>query len=64
MTRTPRFQPGWATPIVVDYGAPSLLLRFLGLFRDKEACRMREIGNCPGLDHCHDCAWSDLKKPR
>lgn len=61
MTRPIRIQPGWSTPIVVDYQAPSLLMRFLGMLREKARCPMRSQGKCPGLEHCHDCAWSDLR---
>jgi hypothetical protein len=53
-----RYQPGWSTPIVVDYDKPSLFARFLGLAREQTRCLARRQGRCPGLDHCHDCSWS------
>jgi hypothetical protein len=53
-----RFQPGWSTPIVVDYRKPSFLAWLLGLAAERRACPARRQGQCPGLDQCHDCAWS------
>lgn len=49
------FQPGWAMPIVVEHRA-SFFEWFLGLA--PKACLARRQGRCPGLDQCHDCAWS------
>ena len=52
-----RFQPGWATPVVVDYRKPGVidwLLRRLS----EPACRAEQQGRCPGKNLCHDCAWS------
>jgi len=53
-----RYQPGWATPIAVDYGKSSFLAWFLGHAREQTHCLARRQGKCPGLDHCHDCSWS------
>ena len=53
-----RYQPGWATPIVLDYDKPSFIAWFLGLVREQPHCLARRQGKCPGLDHCHDCSWS------
>jgi hypothetical protein len=53
-----RFQPGWSTPIAVDYSKPSFLAWLLGFAEESDSCRARRQGNCPGLDQCHDCAWS------
>jgi hypothetical protein len=53
-----RYQPGWATPIVVDYDKPSFLAWLLGFAREQPHCLARRQGKCPGLDHCHDCSWS------
>lgn len=53
-----RFQPGWATPVVVDYRKPTLFAWFLGLFRGEARCLAEKQGRCPGRDQCHDCAWS------
>ena len=57
-----RYQPGWATPIAVDYGKLSFLAWFLGIGREREYCQARRQGRCPGLDHCHDCAWSSQRE--
>jgi len=62
MSQKLRFQPGWSTPIVVDYGKPSFLAWLLGLTGESKACLARRQGNCPGLDQCHDCAWSTGKR--
>ena len=59
MTKAPKFQPGWCTPLVIDYRKPSFLSWLLGFKGEREHCTMRRQGKCPGLDHCHDCAWSD-----
>ena len=53
-----RYQPGWATPIAVDYSKPSFLAWLLGFAGEREYCRARTQGRCPGLDQCHDCSWS------
>jgi hypothetical protein len=58
MLKTTRFQPGWATPIEIDHGNPSFLARFLRIGRETLRCKARKQGKCPGLDQCHDCAWS------
>lgn len=57
-----RFQPGWATPVAIDYSKPSLLARLLRLRGTRKDCRARTQGNCPGLDQCHDCAWSSSRE--
>lgn len=56
-----RFQPGWATPVVVDYGKPSFLAWLLGWNDGHKECLARRQGKCPGLDQCHDCAWSGAR---
>lgn len=53
-----RFQPGWSTPIVVDYRKPSFVAWLLGWADQRKSCLARRQGKCPGLDQCHDCAWS------
>jgi hypothetical protein len=53
-----QFQPGWATPVRIDYRNPSFFARFLGFADQSGHCRARAQGKCPGLDQCHDCAWS------
>ncbi len=53
-----RFQPGWDTPLVVEHRNRSFLAWLLGIRSPRGECRMRIQGNCPGLDQCHDCAWS------
>ena len=53
-----RFQPGWATPVVVDHRKPTLLAWFLGLFRKDPTCLAHRQGRCPGPNLCHDCEWS------
>ncbi|HEV2431663.1 MAG TPA: hypothetical protein VGT43_09150 [Burkholderiales bacterium] len=62
MPRTVRFQPGWSTPIAVDYRQPSFIAWLLGFAEEREFCSARRQGNCPGLDHCHDCTWSPQHK--
>jgi hypothetical protein len=53
-----RFQPGWATPVVVDHGKPTFLAWFLGMFRKDPKCLAHRQGRCPGPNQCHDCTWS------
>ena len=53
-----RFQPGWATPLVVDYRKPSFVAWFLGSVGPKPECLALRQGRCPGRNQCHDCAWS------
>lgn len=53
-----RFQPGWATPIVVDYRNPGFISWLLRLATDKPVCLAKRQDRCPGPDQCHDCAWS------
>lgn len=60
--KTLSFRPGWETPILVDYSKPSFLSWLLGFRGERQHCVMRRQGKCPGLDHCHDCAWSSLEK--
>ena len=52
-----RFQPGWAMPIAVRH-SPSFLAWFLKFRGERAQCYARRQGRCPGLDQCHDCAWS------
>ena len=52
------FQPGWATPVIVDFKNLSVVAWLLGLMNGESACLARRQGNCPGRDQCHDCAWS------
>ena len=52
-----RPQPGWATPLVVDYRKPGLIARLLRLFKN-DSCLREQQGLCPGRNQCHDCAWS------
>jgi hypothetical protein len=48
---------GWATPTplgsALAYFAAALKHRV-----ERHDCTARRQGRCPGLDHCHDCAWS------
>ena len=53
-----RFQPGWATPQVVDYTKPGFIAWLLRRFTDPPTCRAEQQGRCPGKNLCHDCAWS------
>jgi hypothetical protein len=53
-----RFQPGWATPLVVDYRKPAFIAWLLRLAGDSSACLAQRQGRCPGRNPCHDCAWS------
>jgi hypothetical protein len=54
------FQPGWATPIIVRY-EPSFFATFFRLSGERDRCKARRQGKCPGLDHCHDCTWSSQR---
>lgn len=56
--KQPPFQPGWATPLVVDYCNPSFISWLLGFAGERGGCLARRQGRCPGLDQCHDCTWS------
>jgi hypothetical protein len=60
MTHSERreFQPGWATPVIVDFKNLSLVASLLGLLKGDASCAARRQGKCPGRDQCHDCAWS------
>lgn len=53
-----RFQPGWATPMVVDYTKPGFITWLLRRMTDAPGCLAERQGRCPGKDQCHDCAWS------
>ena len=53
-----RFQPGWATPVVVDYRKTGFIAWLLRRFTDEPGCLAERQGRCPGKDQCHDCAWS------
>jgi hypothetical protein len=53
----PRFQPGWAMPVAVQHSA-AFLAWFLKVPDARADCNARRQGRCPGLDQCHDCAWS------
>lgn len=53
-----RFQPGWDTPLVVDYQKPGLVARLLRLVKGDFRCLRELQGRCPGRNQCHDCAWS------
>ncbi len=54
-----RFQPGWATPLVVaDYRKPGLIARLLRLATGDSRCLTEQQGRCPDRNQCHDCAWS------
>ncbi|MEO5694766.1 MAG: hypothetical protein ABIQ72_16660 [Usitatibacter sp.] len=50
------FQPGWATPVVVDYRKPLTWLS--SLFGKSPRCLAEQQGRCPGPNQCHDCNWS------
>jgi len=52
------FQPGWATPVVVDHSKPAFFAWFLRLTGSDRKCLARWQGHCPGPNQCHDCAWS------
>ena len=52
-----RFQPGWSTPVVVRHTS-SFIAWFLKFPSERRSCNARHQGKCPGLDQCHDCAWS------
>jgi hypothetical protein len=56
-----RFQPGWATPIVVRH-EPSFFATFLRFAGESKRCNARKQGKCPGLDQCHDCSWSAQRR--
>lgn len=56
------FQPGWSTPITVDYRKPSFIAWLLGIAHEREFCRARRQGRCPGLEHCPDCTWSQQRR--
>jgi hypothetical protein len=53
-----RFQPGWATPLVVDYRKPGLITRLLRLVRADSTCLRDRQGRCAERKDCHDCAWA------
>jgi hypothetical protein len=58
-----RFQPGWATPIAVDYSKPSFIAWLLGVPTEKgKDCLALRQGRCPGPNLCHDCAWSSSRR--
>lgn len=57
-----RFQPGWATPIVVDYAKTSFVAWLLGMTGKDEACLAARQGRCPGRGQCHDCTWSSSRR--
>jgi hypothetical protein len=61
MYETFRFQPGWATPIMVRH-EPSFFATFLKFAGERARCGARKQGKCPGLDHCHDCSWSAQRR--
>jgi hypothetical protein len=61
MSNNFRFQPGWATPLAVDY-SPSFISWFLKFPDPHRDCDARRQGRCPGLDQCHDCTWSPQGK--
>ena len=52
-----RFQPGWSTPITVDYRKPSFIAWLLGARDAPRSCLARRQDRCPGRNECHDCAW-------
>ena len=52
------FQPGWSTPIQIDFKNLALLGSWLGFESSHGDCRARRQGKCPGPNQCHDCAWS------
>jgi len=52
------FQPGWETPVIIDHANPSFLAWFLRVVNPHPDCLALRQGRCPGLDQCHDCAWS------
>ena len=56
-----RFQPGWATPIIVRH-EPSFFATFLRFAGERGRCNARKQGKCPGLDRCHDCNWSAQRR--
>jgi hypothetical protein len=53
-----RFQPGWATPQVVDYSKPGIIAWLLRRPHDDAGCLAERQGRCPGRNQCHDCSWS------
>lgn len=53
-----RFQPGWATPQVIDYRKPGFIAWLLGSAGKERECLALRQGRCPGLDQCHDCTWA------
>jgi len=57
-------QPGWSTPVAIDYDKPSFFAWFLGIVKERDYCRAHRQGRCPGLDQCHDCNWSRQRAPR
>ena len=58
LTEKRDFQPGWATPVIVDFKNLSFVASLLGLMNRDASCLARKQGKCPGRDQCHDCAWS------
>ena len=52
------FQPGWATPVIVDFRNLPFVASLLGLMKADADCLARKQGKCPGRDLCHDCAWA------
>ena len=58
LTERRDFQPGWATPMIIDFRNLSFVASLLGVMSGDSGCRARKQGKCPGRDQCHDCTWS------
>lgn len=55
-------KPDWflgTTPLAGDMRAFAFFARFFGHHDKRHDCVARRQGRCPGLDQCHDCAWSE-----
>lgn len=50
---------GWESRLPDQHDADSLA-RALGLTkREGRDCLPRRQGNCPGIEYCPDCSWSE-----
>jgi len=49
---------GWATPTPVSAGLAFLANALKHRVRGHD-CIARRQGQCPGLEYCHDCPWTE-----
>jgi hypothetical protein len=49
---------GWSTPTLLGSGL-AYFAHALRHLTERHDCIMRRQGRCPGLEHCHDCAWNE-----